>query len=833
MTRRRMLLVAGVAVPIVGVLIGLVTSPASGQQHWPGWLQFLRVHPWQSLGVLTIVSVGLASLATLPHSQPLDLKSAADRLATAVGRDWLYEAQWRKVFDPYPLPVRWVPAEPDLVATWPTLIRLASSRPGMSAAWNSEWAAGPARLAGANSELADVLNRIPTGRLIVLGDKGAGKTILLVRLVLDLLSRRQSGEPVPIVLPLASWNPAKEDLHSWIVRWLITDRAGLAGLARAGTRVSLARALVEAGLILPVLDGLDEIPEKYRGAAIARINDGMRPGQGLILAARTDDYRTAVHPVAGSDVLLTGAAGIELCPLASRVVGAYLRDSAGGPEAARRWDPVIATFTADDPPPAAQALTTPLMAALARVAYNPRPGEDLEAIQLQPAELLDQALFPSRAAVEDYLFDRFIPASYRQHPDPSHPSRRYPWTAEQAERWLVFLARNLQESQGGSTDLAWWKLVSAVPSRLVGLVLGLVVALVVAVGYPFVGFGVGLTAALPAGLLTRRWVRTGKTGLAHGLAGGLVGGVIAALIAVAVLGPGARDYQLALILSGGLAVGCAMAPMSRFVPGLAAGLAGGIAVTFYEHAGVFEGLRTAVGPGLHLINAFGAGLTALLFVGLAGRSVPARGIRWSPVWFGWGVAGSLVAGFTAGIQAGWVAGLAVGLAVAVAGGLMGGIAAESVATDLAGAANPEVVLRRDRAAFLACWLGMGAAVGISSGLGMALGHNTAGQPNGFGFGLGIGVTGVLGPGLVIGFIQAMWGPFAIARWWLAASRRLPWRFMTFLHDAHVSRGVLRQVGAVYQFRHVELQRRLGTRSAAGYEAAEFIAAARSKTAPGL
>jgi hypothetical protein len=34
--------------------------------------------------------------------------------------------------------------------------------------------------------------------------------------------------------------------------------------------------------------------------------------------------------------------------------------------------------------------------------------------------------------------------------------------------------------------------------------------------------------------------------------------------------------------------------------------------------------------------------------------------------------------------------------------------------------------------------------------------------------------------------------------------------MSFLADAH-QRGVLRQAGAVYQFRHVELQRRLAIR----------------------
>ncbi|MBL7630134.1 hypothetical protein I7412_23805 [Frankia sp. CN6] len=64
---------------------------------------------------------------------------------------------------------------------------------------------------------------------------------------------------------------------------------------------------------------------------------------------------------------------------------------------------------------------------------------------------------------------------------------------------------------------------------------------------------------------------------------------------------------------------------------------------------------------------------------------------------------------------------------------------------------------------------------------------------------------------MIGLWWTVWGWFAVARWWLAVRGRLPWRLMAFLADAHEKRGVLRQVGAVYQFRHIELQRRLANR----------------------
>jgi hypothetical protein len=52
-----------------------------------------------------------------------------------------------------------------------------------------------------------------------------------------------------------------------------------------------------------------------------------------------------------------------------------------------------------------------------------------------------------------------------------------------------------------------------------------------------------------------------------------------------------------------------------------------------------------------------------------------------------------------------------------------------------------------------------------------------------------------------------WGRYNTARVWLAVTGRLPLRLTAFLEDAH-ARGVLRQAGGVYRFRHVELRDRL-------------------------
>ena len=59
-----------------------------------------------------------------------------------------------------------------------------------------------------------------------------------------------------------------------------------------------------------------------------------------------------------------------------------------------------------------------------------------------------------------------------------------------------------------------------------------------------------------------------------------------------------------------------------------------------------------------------------------------------------------------------------------------------------------------------------------------------------------------------------WTRLQVARAYLATAGRLPWRLVSFLEDAH-ARGVLRQAGAAYQFRHVRLQERLAARPKPG------------------
>ncbi|AZM48756.1 hypothetical protein DMB38_25920 [Streptomyces sp. WAC 06738] len=67
-------------------------------------------------------------------------------------------------------------------------------------------------------------------------------------------------------------------------------------------------------------------------------------------------------------------------------------------------------------------------------------------------------------------------------------------------------------------------------------------------------------------------------------------------------------------------------------------------------------------------------------------------------------------------------------------------------------------------------------------------------------------------GLANGFVfwlpRTAWPRFVVAVAYLSMRRKVPQDLMAFLKDAHEHRGVLRQVGPVYQFRHIDLQRHL-------------------------
>ena len=320
--------------------LGRGSPPSSPGRRHRGHLGFGE--SWLSHAMADMDYLPWSETSRYPPRASASCRPAGGRGRRPVERRGRYSPPER----PLPLPVSWIAADPSLTDPWNSMVKLATSGAG----WppppsEGTWADGPGDLAGEGGELADVLTRAPTGRLVVLGEPGAGNTMLMVRLVLDLLARRIPGGPVPFLASLVSLDPVTEDLRSWLGTQLLIDHPALANPPPTGrTEPTQAAALLASGLILPVLDGLDEIPKEVRGRAVSRINDALRPGEQVIMTCRTKQYRDAIRPPRGVEVTLRAAAAVQLRLLDADAIRNYLCDDAAGPVTRARGTLVLAVL---------------------------------------------------------------------------------------------------------------------------------------------------------------------------------------------------------------------------------------------------------------------------------------------------------------------------------------------------------------------------------------------------------------------------------------------------------------------------------------------------------
>jgi hypothetical protein len=353
-----------------------------------------------------------------PEPPPPDevLSARADRLADAVRRQWQTEWRLRRLQDPEPMAIHWTSAEPWLA---------------------DELDHDEGELPDASDGIATALEQAPSQRLVVIGEPGSGKTVLCVRFLLEVLEGREPGGPVPVLFPLSDWRPQSESLDTWLARYTADHYPG----------ASWARELLDAARVIPVLDGLDELPGPLRTTALRRLNADLDDGRPVLLTCRSDVYADVVR---AGDVL-TSAAVVELQALPFEIATRYLLRTArpvrgADGRRATRWHPVVERLRATPGvPPCAMlraVLRTPLMVTMVRTVH-----EDSDA---DPMELLDRP-WPDLAALEAHLLDAFVPAAFR---DDTHRLDR---TLDA----LAFLARHLERRH--TRTLAWWELRRELP----------------------------------------------------------------------------------------------------------------------------------------------------------------------------------------------------------------------------------------------------------------------------------------------------------------------------------------------------------------------------------
>jgi hypothetical protein len=589
-----------------------------------------------------------------------EIARVTDVLAGIVAEQWRREAEVRSLDHPDPMPVWW-----DLIPTDD-----ASGMMDHAAAVFD----GTGRLAGSSDQISGLVagfRSLRRRRLVILGSPGSGKTTLAVQLLRELLKTRTPAEPVPVLVSLAGWDTKTHPrVQDWLAARLGQDYPALRA-PRLGA--DMPRRLAERGYILPILDGLDELPPAARAAVLVALNRSLGDGQ-VIVTSRTAEYATAVGE---AEAVLSCAAVIWSRPLTPGAAAGYL-GACVPPRQQAKWEPVLGSLrdSGEEPSVLARVCSTPLGLWLLRTAYL-APGTD-------PVLLLDTTRYLTPESLQAHLLDQLIPAVITtrvpggRRADPFRPRRlQDPGEVRQWLGWLAFqLTRPADPTVTPTRDIAWWQVArySLTPRQMTATS---VLAVLFLMGVN------GLTAGVVAGVCAAL-----STGITAGINGGITAaiGIGTATGIVIAVGEGTRlkwvnatpgfadphpSGRMSLLARTtaryfmfGLALGLGTGTAAGLAFGLAPGLVTGTGLLLYtlefglikwlETPTPIDQARTSVATWqadrfLQIILSLGVALVLGPLLGLTTRlaSGPLLG---------------LVAGCTAGLAMG-IGGLATGLAL--------------------------------------------------------------------------------------------------------------------------------------------------------------------------
>jgi hypothetical protein len=536
------------------------------------------------------------------RGRPLD--ELADSLTTAVTEQWTRAALERRLLQPEPIPVHWERSSRPLAG--PVSAAVESSRfpplPGLSPAVRRQLRRGQLK------DLYAVYGGLGSGRLVIIGEPGSGKTGAAVLLVLAALEHRQQVSsqdrplvPVPVMFTLHGWDPNTQRVVDWLAGRLQETYPLFAG---KGGKAEAAE-LVKAGMIAVVLDGLDEIAEELRPVALRALSQ--QAVLRVVVLARSFEMA-----IAARQGFLEGAAALELQSVDPVAAADYLTRVQLDPPP-RGWSELTGRLRREPGSPIAKALCNPLTLTLVRDTY--RSGDDIREL----LDFCDAVGDVSGEDIQDHLLDRVLPAAYTPLPGAVPP--RY--ELEQARRVLGFIAAGM--SREGTRDLAWWRIPGWVPAAprvvITGLVFGLIFALG---GRPVFGLVGGVVSAYFYMLADKRespaWRAPlqsrhllSRNSLVPGLQYALVGAALCALFGLAVRFK--AETEVALVAGVGLGVGLAGA-VTASVTGSAPDDASPLTPRASWRRDQAFGLAVGLILGLGLSLGIGLGLGFILPLGL-------------------------------------------------------------------------------------------------------------------------------------------------------------------------------------------------------------------------
>jgi len=296
-----------------------------------------------------------------------ELRDVARRLVRGVLRQW-EEAEEARLLNPTPIRVPWRLSS--LAVAGPPADAIADGPEAWAVPATASVHFPPVSRGGEVSGLFLAYCQLRSGRMLIVGAPGSGKTAAAIRLVLDVLRYRewrdqQGGADdvaVPVILTPHGWDPTRDvDLMTWITRRLVADYPDILGKRRDERHV---RRLVDGGHVALVLDSLDDLPEAARVAALSALD--RQPGLRIVLVSRS-----AEMVAAAAEAHLKSAVAVELHPVTVEEAAAYIERSLVHPPPAS-WASILYRMRADPDGPLARSLDRPLTIRLALFNYAGR-----------------------------------------------------------------------------------------------------------------------------------------------------------------------------------------------------------------------------------------------------------------------------------------------------------------------------------------------------------------------------------------------------------------------------------------------------------------------------
>ncbi|MFJ9555313.1 NACHT and WD40 repeat domain-containing protein [Nocardiopsis sp. NPDC101807] len=635
--------------------------------------------------------------------------------------------------------------------------------------------------------LASAFQDISRRQLVVLGPPGAGKSTLAILFTLAVLDQDTDEDLVPVLLSVAGWDPAQR-IEDWCARRVSEDYPDF---GPNGTfNPDQVTALLLKRRIVPVLDGLDEMPRSVLGKALADLDRAADLGLRMVLTCRSAEFEQAVHDRGA----LAHAAVIDIEPIRVEDTVAYLTE----PEVAntRRWSAVIEQMRREPSGPLAHALSTPLMINLARSIYR-SPSST-------PGELTN---FTTKPKITSHLLQKYLPTvlTAGEH--------------NKAQHWLSFLSYHLQEQDRGP-NFEWWRLARSVPRWVLVLTIILVstmcgsilaafyflldpytpypIEIEVLAVFTAVGAILGAAAGTLGGLRTISSLEASERPSRHRSRFGVLSETISVI----------RFLIELLCILGTFVILRAWATGQSSVEDNAVWIATQIAaVRYFDSDTWMDNILAAllIFQAILVINLLGfrAGTPKSITPSIR-RLLPSLasgmmlGLVLSTLWF---VPGVIIGDLN---YTNWnmspYAFLAIMIGIPI--GLVRWLAAP---VEEHKAISPAFVLRSDRAALLIAALSSGALIALGF-IALTLDERRIVDLTLEDWARS-GVVGLAITAVIVLCSGSAWLSYTSARLWLACRGRLPWRLMRFLRTAH-GKGVLRQVGPAYQLRHELLRTHL-------------------------